>query len=633
MEDAASLERKGRELLERATTAAELEDARVEALGRSSALTLALRELGALPGRAARRARPGAEPRARRARAAARRRCASGSRRASSTSRCAPAAVDVTLPGDPVPRGTAHLLTQVQREIEDVFVGLGFRIAEGPEVELEYYNFTALNTPDDHPSKAESDTLWISPDVCLRTQTSPVQVRVMEQQPPPVYVICPGRVYRRDTLDATHSPMFQQVEGLAVDRGLSLAHLKGTLEHFARALFGPDREIRLRSHFFPFTEPSVELDVSCFLCGGAGCRVCKGEGWIEILGAGMVDPNVFGFVPGYDPEVVSRAGRSAWASSGSRCSSTASRTSRASTTTTCASSSSSAGPCDEGPAAMARRPPRRPLPPLDELVAAALARRATRSRASSAAACPAVDGIEELIVAGHVLEAGKHPNADRLQLTPGRRGRGASRARSCAAPGTSAPATRSPSRCPARCCSTAAASARSKLRGETSDGMILSERELDISHGGRGDHGARRRLAARRAARRARAARPRRARARGHLEPRRPALDARRRARRARDLRHRAAPLDDSEPPALGDRLTADWIAIAIEDEELCPRFTARVFQDVTIGPSPLWLKARLQAAGMRPISNVVDITNYVMHDLGSPLHAYDHARIRGATR
>jgi phenylalanyl-tRNA synthetase alpha chain len=132
-----------------------------------------------------------------------------------------------------------------------------------------------------------------------------VQVRTMEQQPPPVYVICPGRVYRRDALDATHSPMFQQVEGLAVDRGLSLAHLKGTLEHFARALFGPKREIRLRSHYFPFTEPSVELDVSCFLCGGKGCRVCKGEGWIEILGAGMVDPNVFGFVPGYDPEVVS----------------------------------------------------------------------------------------------------------------------------------------------------------------------------------------------------------------------------------------------------------------------------------------------------------------------------------------
>ena len=303
MEDAATLERQGREQLERATTAAELEDARVEALGRSSALTLALRELGALPaelrgarGQDLNRVRGALEKLHSELRERFETRELDAALRRES--------IDVTLPGDPVPRGTSHLLTQIQREIEDVFVGLGFGIAEGPEVELEYYNFTALNTPDDHPSKAESDTLWIGPDVCLRTQTSPVQVRVMESQPPPVYVICPGRVYRRDALDPTHSPMFQQVEGIAVDKGLSLAHLKGTLEHFARALFGPDREIRLRSHYFPFTEPSVELDVSCFLCGGKGCRVCSGEGWIEILGAGMIDPNVFGFVPGYDPEVV-----------------------------------------------------------------------------------------------------------------------------------------------------------------------------------------------------------------------------------------------------------------------------------------------------------------------------------------
>ena len=304
MEDAASLERQGREQLERATTAAELEDARVEVLGRSSALTLALRELGELPAEL-RGARGQDLNRVRSALEDLHGRLRERLESLELDAALRTEAVDVTLPGDPVPRGTAHLLTQIQREIEDVFVGLGFRIAEGPEVELEYYNFTALNTPDDHPSKAESDTLWIAPGVCLRTQTSPVQVRVMESQPPPVYVICPGRVYRRDALDPTHSPMFQQVEGLAVDRGLSLAHLKGTLEHFARALFGPAREIRLRAHYFPFTEPSVELDVSCFLCGGKGCRVCKGEGWIEILGAGMVDPNVFGFVPGYDPEVVS----------------------------------------------------------------------------------------------------------------------------------------------------------------------------------------------------------------------------------------------------------------------------------------------------------------------------------------
>ena len=303
MEDAASLERQGRDQLERATTAAELEDARVEALGRSSALTLALRELGALPAEL-RGARGQDLNRVRGVLEKLHSELREGFETRELDAALRTESIDVTLPGDPVPRGTSHLLTQIQREIEDVFVGLGFGIAEGPEVELEYYNFTALNTPDDHPSKAESDTLWIGPDVCLRTQTSPVQVRVMESQPPPVYVICPGRVYRHDALDPTHSPMFQQVEGIAVDKGLSLAHLKGTLEHFARALFGPDREIRLRSHFFPFTEPSVELDVSCFLCGGKGCRVCSGEGWIEILGAGMIDPNVFGFVPGYDPEVV-----------------------------------------------------------------------------------------------------------------------------------------------------------------------------------------------------------------------------------------------------------------------------------------------------------------------------------------
>ena len=210
-------------------------------------------------------------------------------------------AVDVTLPGTPVPRGVAHLLSQTQRAIEDVFVGLGYRIAEGPEVEREYYNFTALNHAEDHPAKAESDTFWVAPGVVLRTQTSPMQIRTMEQQKPPVYVIVPGRVYRPDPLDATHSPQFQQIEGLAVDRGLTLGDLKGTLQHFARELFGPDREVLMGSDFFPFTEPSVQLSVSCFLCDGRGCRTCKESGWIEILGAGMVDPNVFGFV-GYDPE-------------------------------------------------------------------------------------------------------------------------------------------------------------------------------------------------------------------------------------------------------------------------------------------------------------------------------------------
>ncbi len=219
-------------------------------------------------------------------------------------------AVDVTLPGmPPQPVGRLHLLTATRREIEDVFLGLGFRIAEGPEVETVFYNFDALNHAPTHPARGRTDTFYVADDVVLRTHTSPMQVRTMEAQPPPLYVIVPGRVYRPDS-DATHTPQFHQIEGLAVDEDITLADLKGTLLAFARAIFGEEREVRLRPHFFPFTEPSVEVDVSCFVDHGAlrgeRCRVCKDTGWIEVLGSGMVDPNVFGYVEehGYDPERV-----------------------------------------------------------------------------------------------------------------------------------------------------------------------------------------------------------------------------------------------------------------------------------------------------------------------------------------
>ena len=218
--------------------------------------------------------------------------------------------VDVTLPGSPIqPVGRLHLLSATLREIEDVFLGLGFRVVQGPEVEHVYYNFDALNHSPTHPARLWSDTFYVSDDVLLRTHTSPMQVRSMEQHPPPLYIVVPGRVYRRDS-DATHTPQFHQVEGLAVDEDITLADLQGTLLTFARAIFGDAREVRLRPHFFPFTEPSVEVDVSCFNCraghlgDGSRCPLCKGTGWIEILGAGMVDPNVFGYVRehGYDPE-------------------------------------------------------------------------------------------------------------------------------------------------------------------------------------------------------------------------------------------------------------------------------------------------------------------------------------------
>lgn len=228
--------------------------------------------------------------------------------------------IDVSLPADPLPAiGRLHLITQTRREIEDVFIGLGFNVAEGPEVERVYYNFDALNTPVTHPSRLTTDTFYVKPaedlfdpeTILLRVHTSPVQVRAMQSQPPPIYIIVPGRVYRPDS-DATHTPQFHQIEGLAVDTDITLTDLKGTLLAFARAIFGEEREVRLRPHFFPFTEPSVEVDVSCFNCTdgitaeGQRCPLCKGTAWIEILGAGMVDPNVFEHVReyGYDPEQV-----------------------------------------------------------------------------------------------------------------------------------------------------------------------------------------------------------------------------------------------------------------------------------------------------------------------------------------
>ena len=209
--------------------------------------------------------------------------------------------LDVTMPGTPARMGHQHPLTRAQREMEEIFIGMGFEIAEGPEVEYDYYNFQALNIPENHPARDTQDTFYITQNILLRSQTSPVQVRVMEQKKPPIRVISPGRVYRSDALDATHSPLFHQMEGLVVDKGITMSDLKGTLETFARKMFGDQTKIRFRPHHFPFTEPSAEVDVSCFVCGGKGCRVCKGEGWIEILGAGMVHPFVLSNC-GIDPE-------------------------------------------------------------------------------------------------------------------------------------------------------------------------------------------------------------------------------------------------------------------------------------------------------------------------------------------
>ncbi len=274
------------EQIDGATDLATLEDVRIATVGRSAPLPLVLRAVGELPpeqrgeaGKRLNQVRQQLE-----ARLTERQ---SELERLALEDTLAHDRVDVTLPGRAMAHGGLHVLTQTRREIEQIFLDMGYAIAEGPEVETEFNNFTALNIPDDHPAKADSDTLWVSDGILLRTHTSPVQVRVMQSQQPPVAVICPGRVYRRDTQDATHSPIFHQVEGLLIDEGITLADLKGTLDHVTKRLFGADRQIRLRSGYFPFTEPSVELDVSW------------GDGWMEILGAGMVDPNVLEQV-GYD---------------------------------------------------------------------------------------------------------------------------------------------------------------------------------------------------------------------------------------------------------------------------------------------------------------------------------------------
>jgi phenylalanyl-tRNA synthetase alpha chain len=286
-----------------ARSTSDLEQVRVRVLGRSGQLTTLLRSLGSIPaaerpqiGEQTNRAKASVE-----AAIAARLEGLKTEERRVTLQADRP---DLTLPGRRPDPGPVHPITRVTEEIIEVFEGLGFSVAEGPEVESDYYNFAALNFPDDHPARDMQDTFHVGPDALLRTHTSPVQIRTMKAQRPPVRIICLGKVYRRDILDATHSPMFHQVEGLAVDKHITMADLKATLQLFAREMFGPTSGVRFRPSFFPFTEPSAEFDVRCFKCGGDGaCRFCKNSGWLEIGGSGMVHPNVLRNV-GYDPEEV-----------------------------------------------------------------------------------------------------------------------------------------------------------------------------------------------------------------------------------------------------------------------------------------------------------------------------------------
>ena len=292
--DAKALEETALAATAAASSIDEIERVRVEFLGRKSELKLALREVrDRETGMALNALRERIEA-AIDAREAA-------LERAELDRRLTEERIDVTVPGTAVPRGHLHLITQIRREVEDIFLGLGYSIVDGREIETTRYNFDALNFPPGHPTRSPQQTLFLDDETVLRTETSPSQIRTMEAQDPPVYIVSLGRVYRRDTPDATHTPTFHQIEGLAVDEGITLGDLEGTLDYLMKALFGQDRRSRFVTHHFPFTEPSIEALVSCHVCDGSGCPVCRHSGWIEVGGSGMVDPNLFEFV-GYDPE-------------------------------------------------------------------------------------------------------------------------------------------------------------------------------------------------------------------------------------------------------------------------------------------------------------------------------------------
>lgn len=306
LEQLDELKAEGLQAIAHADTTKSLDEVRVAFLGKKGSLTHILRGLGAL----SKEERPAVGKVSNEVRTALEEALderMTALKADELESRISSEKLDITLPGRKRPIGSQHLINSITDEIVEIFAGIGYNVAQGPEVELEYYNFTALNHEPQHPARSASDTFYVRDlsgdtfdgpepsEVLMRTQTSPMQVRMMEKNEPPIYVLCPGKVYRRDVADPSHLPQFTQIEGLVVDEGITFADLKGTLDYFVKEVFGPDRKTRFRPHFFPFTEPSAEVDISCGICGGKGCRFCNNTGWTEILGCGMVDPNVFGF--------------------------------------------------------------------------------------------------------------------------------------------------------------------------------------------------------------------------------------------------------------------------------------------------------------------------------------------------
>ena len=588
-----------------AATAAELEELRVRYLGRKAELTSILRSIPELaPEQRAPVGMRGNEARRALEELVSERAAALGSRELEHT--LGEEAVDVTLPGDPIQVGHLHLITATRRELEDIFVGLGFRVVEGPEVELDYYNFTALNHPPGHPARMLQDTFYVSDEVVLRTHTSPMQVRAMELQGPPIYIVVPGKVYRRDS-DATHTPMFHQLEGLAVDEGITLADLQGTLLEFARAYFGRDRKVRLRPHYFPFTEPSVEFDVSCFACGGSGTLrdgsrdpLCKGTGWIEVgrRGHGRPERVRVRARPGLRP----RAGHPGVRVRPRH------RPDR------------DAAPRRARPAPVLRERPapveavlmRVPVAWLREYcdpglgvddLATALALSGTEVERIASVGVPRVDGNQALFLVGEVKSVEQHPDADRLRVCRVALSGADERTIVCGAPNVAAGQAVMVA-LPGAVLPDGTRLGRAKLRGVESDGMILSETEVQLGTDSAGIMVLPDSYAAGEEAQRYLPV--------GddvlelEITPNRPdCLCVYGVAREVHAVTE--APLapdpgdEDVEPDASGGGEAADLISVTVEDFELCPRFSVRVFEDVQVGPSPLWLKARLMAVGPAP--------------------------------
>ena len=493
---------------------------------------------------------------------------------------------------------------------------MGYEIFDGLEVDTVEYNFDALNTPEAHPSRDPRDTFYINDKAVLRTHTSPSQIRAMQASEPPVYIASLGRTYRRDTIDATHTPIFHQVEALAVDRDITLADLRGTMRAFAEAIFGGTREIRMRTSFFPFTEPSVEFDMTCFICDGAGCSVCKHSGWIEMGGAGRGRPE--------RPRVRRlRPERVAGLRVGAR-----DRPHRV----------RAARPARPAPVLGKRHP--LPLAVLKvpaswlreyvdfELPLEDLARKLVFTSCEVdrivPRGVPDVDGNLGKFLVGKVLEAGKHPNADRLQLCLVDVGEGEPRQIVCGAWNFGAGATVAVALPGALLPGADQPLGEAKLRGELSRGMILAEDEVDLGT----DHSGIMVLG-------------------DGFEPGTPLADVLPLTDDVLEIetgfnrpdlasiygiaREVAAVTGGTLAPPPGrdpERAGDEPVDVRVEDFVGCPRYVGRLFRGATIGESPHWLKARLLAAGMRPISNVVDVTNYVMLALGSPLHAFDLTRL-----